>query len=846
MRAALPRLRRGLVGLGALLLLVLLGLAGALWWTLPPRSGTLALPALSAPVEIAFDARGIPTIRARSERDAFVAMGWLHARDRLFQMEMMRRGASGRLAEIAGEAGLRNDRFVRLLGLARRAEADLAALPQDTRNALEAYAAGVNAYVAARGRFAAPEFLLLGAPGPWRPADSLLWGKVMGLWLSGNWRTDLARGRLAGLLPPERLAELWPSDDSPGRPDLAAAADPAQLARVAAAIPRFPGEAPLPDAASNAWAVAARRSATGAPLLANDPHLGFGAPILWYLARIELPGGRTRAGATAPGVPFIVIGRNERLAWGFTTTHSDTQDVFVERLAGGPDAYETPDGPRPFAVREEVIRVGSPLSLRAPREVRLRVRETRHGPVISDLDAPPAGNAGDGTVLAVAMANLAPGDTAATGLLALNRARNVAEARAAAALVTSPPQNLMLADAEGSIALVLTGRVPVRRGGDGSLPARGWDGSADWTGWVPFGSLPHLADPPSGLLANANNRVAPPDSPVFLGRDWFGDWRDRRIRELLAARERHAPADFAAMQRDVVSLFARDLLPALRAAPRPAGAAGTAFDLVAAWDGAAAADRPEPLIFNAWVRELGRAALAAGGVPEGAWDASPEFLRFVLRPDGRGAHWCGPRGCPALAAAALEAATARLQARFGPDPAAWRWGAAHVARFEHPMLRFVPLLGALTRLEAETPGDGETINRGGLRADFANVHGPGLRAVFDLSSPTAALAVIATGQSGNPLSEHWGDMLQPWRDGGVVSLGERPSRPHAVVVLSPRRRNPAQSGARTDFRLPSRPDRPRPLRGDPVAPGGRLRARWPADRAGPARRRPRSRRARPA
>ncbi len=430
----------------------------------------------------------------------------------------------------------------------------------------------------------------------------------------------------------------------------------------------------------------------------------------------------------------------------------------------------------------------------------LRVRETRHGPVISDLDpafdpthpARPAregGRRGEGTVLAVAMANLAPGDTAAAGLLALNRAQGVEAARAAAALITAPPQNLVVADADGRIALFLTGRTPIRRGGagDGSLPRPGWDGAADWQGWIPFEAMPHVVDPPGGVLANANNRVAPPQGGAFLGRDWFGDWRFRRIGALLGARPRHDAAAFAAMQADTASLFARELLPALlRLTPRPAGAAGAAHDLLAAWDGGVGADRPEPLIFHAWLRGFGGAALAAGGVPEGGWAPTPEFLRFLLLgPAGRTAAWCGGDpgrgGCAGLAAAALEAAVAALQRRHGEDPAAWRWGAVHVARFEHPLLRFVPGLRGLTRLAAATPGDGETVRRGTLRGGagpdpFANVHGAGLRAVFDLGAPGGggrggAFAVIATGQSGHPLSRHWGDQLAPWRDGRLLPLG---------------------------------------------------------------------------
>ncbi|WP_338150960.1 penicillin acylase family protein [Neoroseomonas soli] len=781
-------------GLILLLALVVAGVAATVWWTLPARDGHFDIPGLSAPVEVAFDEYGIPRISARAEHDAWAALGWLHARDRMFQMEMMRRGASGRLAEVTGSGGLRVDRFMRLLGLVPRAEADLAALPADVRAALEAYARGVNAWIARRGRFAGPEFVLLGAPEPWRPVDSLLWGKVMGLWLSGNWRTELDRARLAAILPPERLEDLWPRDFSAGRPDapeMQAALAPAEapppavpplagLERLEAALPRFPEDAPLPSMASNAWTVDGARSATGAPLLASDPHLGFGAPILWYLARIELPGGRILAGASAPGVPGIVIGRSDRLAWGFTTTHSDTQDVFVERLAG-PDAYETPEGPRTFTVREEVIQVrwGAPVTL--------RVRETRHGPVVSDLDAP-AGRA-DGTVLAVAMANLQPGDTAAAGLIALNGARSIAEAREAARLITSPSQNLMVADADGGIAMFLTGRAPVRRSGDGSRPVPGWDGSADWTGFAPFEALPHVERPASGLIANANNRIVPAGHGVFLGRDWPGDWRFRRIGALLDGPSRPDAAGFAAMQADRYSLFAAEVLPALRAAPRPPGAAGAAHDILSAWQGGMEAARAEPLLFHAALARFGRGLLTRAGLPEDAWRASPEFLRRVLTDAATGAAWCGEAGCGPLLSAALARAVADLAPVHGPDPAAWRWGPAHEARFEHSLLRFLPGLGALTRITTPTGGDGETVARAGLGPEvggrFGNIHGAGFRGVFDLADPTATFVVIATGQSGHPMSQHWADQVPAWRDGVLLRLGPVEGEPSGRIRLTP-------------------------------------------------------------
>ncbi|MCU0945251.1 MAG: penicillin acylase family protein [Rubritepida sp.] len=756
--------RRALLALLLFVLALPVAAIGLVWWTLPPRDARAALPGLSAPVEVTFDAAGIPTITAATERDAAMALGYLHARDRMFQMEAMRRGAEGRLAEIGGSAALRLDRFSRLLGLRQRAEADLAALDTETRALLEAYAAGVNAWIAARGRFAAPEFLVLGAPEPWQPHQSLLWAKVMGLWLSGNWRTELERARLAARLPAERLWELWPEDRSAGRPDVAALDG---LERVLAAIPRFGEDAPLPASASNAWAVAGARSASGAPLLAADPHLGYGAPVLWYLARVALGDGRVLAGATSPGVPLVVIGRSRDLAWGFTTTHSDTQDVFVE-----PEAAAR-------VVRTEVIRV------RGGDPVTMTVRETANGPVISDLDEAPRA---DGRVLSVRMANLAPGDTAAAGLVALNRARSLAEARAAAALITSPPQNLMVASREGGIAMFLTGRTPRRAAGDGSLPTEGpAEGAAEgagWEGFLDFDELPHVEAPEAGVLVNANNRVSPEGHPAFLGRDWYGDWRFRRIHALLAARPRHDAAGFAAMQMDAVSLLARESLPVLHALPPAPGAVGAAQALLLGWEGEMRADAPQPLIWAAFTERMRALALAGRGVPDAP--ASAEFLRFLLS-DPRAAWWCGG-DCTALAARALAEAVEALAARHGPDPSAWRWGEVHVARFEHPLLRFVPGVAALIRLAAPVSGDGETVQRqsyrGGGPQPFAAQHGAGLRLVADLADPDATLAIIGTGQSGHPMSRHWGDLLEAWRSGGMRGLAA-PGTPTGRLSLTP-------------------------------------------------------------
>ncbi len=765
-------LLRVLLGFVLLLAVLAAGVAGAIWNTLPGSADHASIPALSAPVHIAFDADGVPRIRAANALDAAAALGFVHARDRLFQMELMRRAASGQLSEIAGSATLGIDRLMRTLGLARRAEADFAALPAPAKAMLEAYARGVNAWIAAHGRFSAPEFLVLGTPAPWIGTDSLLWAKTMGLWLSGNWRTELQRLALAGKLPQAEIDQLWPPDHDPGDPQAMARPDRGfadAARRVLAVLPRFPAPFTLPATASNEWAVDGAHSATGAPLLAGDPHLAFGFPGLWYLARIDTPQG-VLAGATAPGVPFMVLGRNSHIAWTFTTTGADVQDVFIETPVDA-GHYQTPEGPRAYATREERIKV------RGGPDVVMTVRSTRHGPVISDLDPRPGG-----PVLAVSMGNLQPGDTAAAGLLALNDASRVAEAGQAAAMITAPVQNLLVADRNG-IGLFVTGRVPVRRAGDGSAPVPGASGAYDWEAMVGGDALPHYRDPPSGRLVNANERIAPPGFPVFLGRDWFGDWRARRIRELLDRHPKATVADFARMQVDTVSLFARQVLPRLRAVTPPPGAAGQALALLSDWDGTMARDQPQPLIFNAWIDRFRDAVLQRAAVPPEDAGPSEEFIAFVLSPAG--AAWCGG-DCDAMLAASLTAATADLSSRFGADPAAWRWGAAHRAVFAHPLLGRLPLIGGLATFGIAIPGDGGTLDRGGMPWDgFDAVHGPSYRAVYDLSDLDRSRFIMAPGQSGNPFSPHSHDFLMRWRDGDTILLGPAAAMVAATVTLSP-------------------------------------------------------------
>ncbi len=825
-----------LSGLVGLLLLAAACVAGVVWLTLPPRRLALRVAGLSAPAHVTFDADGIPRVQAATEADAAATLGVLHARDRLEQMTLLRAIGSGRLAEVAGPGAVPLDRMMRILDLRRLADADADAAGPELRAILEAYARGVNAWTAARGRLASLEAPLLGPPAPWTPADTMLWGRVLALWLSTNERAELARVAVSAHMDLAHAFQLWPVQRDalpadapvpadgptpapdpavsqplvpfgpPTRPgttvpppgtDTAPPAPPpdpgkrhaAAAERLLAALPSFPARFTQPAEESDEWAVDGGRSATGAPLLAGDPHLALGFPDLWYLARIDTPAG-TLAGATAPGTPFLVIGRNSRIAWSFTTAGIDTQDLFRETVL--PDGrYATPDGPAEFIRRDEIIHV------RGGADIVLHVRETRHGPVVSDLDADAASPAATpmhgmhAAVLAAAMENLrAP--AAAAGLLALNRARDVDEAGRAAPLLATPVQNLLVADA-ARIALFTTGRVPLRRAGGanafgaGALPADGADGAHDWVGEASGPDLPHFVAPAGGVLLNGNEPTVARGFPVDLGRDTDGDWRARRIRDRLAAQPRPDAAAFAAMQADAGSAFARALLPELRAAAVPDGPARQAQDLLRDWDATMAADSPQPLVFNAWVQRFVADILARHGVQEGQRGGWEDFAAGLLvPPHADAAFWCAGPCAPALAAALAEA-TAALAARFGPDPAAWRWGAVHQAVFADPVLGALPGLGWLTTHRVAVPGDDTTLFRGGdgVLGRFEARHGAGYRGVYDLADLDRSRFMIAPGESGHPWSRYAWNMLRRWAEGATIPLGPTPDRVTATVELTP-------------------------------------------------------------
>tara|TARA_B100001964_G_scaffold232591_1_gene288579 strand:+ start:929 stop:3385 length:2457 start_codon:yes stop_codon:yes gene_type:complete len=797
----MKKLQRSSVQILVLILAVflLLGGAGLLWLrtSLPQTEGEITLPGLTAPVTVTRDTHGIPWIEANTQNDAYFALGFVHAQDRLWQMDIMRRTGAGRLSEILGSDMLPRDRLARALGLARLAKAGLEHLSLPMRDSLESYSNGVNAYLATRTGTLPPEFIILSyEPEPWKPVDSLIWGKLMALWLSSNRREELLRSRLATKLNTPLLEDLWMSSQQSGvtkadtgNPGANAATQTAPSNRTSLSFSKlghlFDGlwtnglwhASSKPKeflSASNNWVLSGRHTKSGIPLLANDPHLWMSMPGVWYLARLTTPE-RDLAGATAPGVPFTVLGHNSHIAWGFTTTHSDTQDFFIERLdPEKPGLYLTPEGPRSFLTRYETI------SVRGDQDEVLELRETRHGPVISDIleDA----DIDPGHVLALADPAQRSDDLTAQAIYHLNMARNWREFTAAIKDFHSPQQNIVYADVAGNIGFYAPGRLPLRKDGDGTAPVPGWNGDFDWTGFIPFDQLPHALNPPSGRAVTANQKIVEDGYPHLLSAKWRAPYRARRIHERLSAEEKHDLESMTTIQHDSVSLMARDILPLMLSIKGNDPDSSKALALLQDWDAVMDRNRPEPLIFSSWLEHLQKriAADELGDLYDDIHRIRPGFLTAVLA--GRtfsGHDWCDDgrtvemETCAYQLILALGDATTALRKAYGNWIETWRWGDAHRLSFSSPLLSRLPLLGTLAATIVETDGGNETVNRGAYKSNesgtiFTHFHGPGMRAVYDLSKLEDSLFMIAPGQSGNVYSHYFNDLVIPWRDGHYV------------------------------------------------------------------------------
>jgi len=817
-----------------LMLALLLSSSGtrAVTQTTAPAQQQVAVAGLRANARIVRDERGIPHIEAASDEDLYFAQGYATAADRLWQMDLLRRTARGELAEIFGRVALEEDKRRRTYGFGRLSDTLEANAPAETRRVLEAHARGVNAYIESRdgseGRKLPQEFQLLGyRPRPWRPADSIIIGKIFAETLSTTWPSDLMRASLTDL-PAERRTQLLPETsphDVPAVGTDAPAKSPAKSQRSEADSPNdLRASAPLRDlssakkgsrkgaearrrmegglasgadektvapdagvleearrffeaarrslervglyteeaAVSNNWVVSGRRTASGKPLLANDPHLPASAPSIWHMAHLKAPGVNV-AGVTAPGAPGIIIGHNEHVAWGMTNLGPDVQDLYLEKFSGPQSrTYQTPAGAREAEVRTEEIKVRkSPLGT-VTETVAHEITVTRHGPVIIERA---------GARYSLRWTALDPNANEFTAFYKLNRARNWDEFRAALSEYRGPTQNFVYADTRGHIAYYGAGLIPVRKSGNGSVPYDGSTDAGEWVGFIPFTELPHVFDPPSGLIVTANSRVTGRSYRHHLTNMWASAYRTRRIYDLLKDKRNLTAEDFRAVQGDTYSIgghtFARQ---AARLGGKVAPLANAdeerqfraALSLLEGWDGRVTEDsRAAPLVAEMRANFRARVLNAALGEErarqynwpdDDTWidrfvtESPPEWLPKEFKDYGE------------LVRASFAYARATLANRLGADESQWTWGRYAQARFNHP-LASVPLIGQPFQI-APVPLNGS----GGVIGPTVNVGaGVSMRLIADTSDWDKTQQGIALGVSGVPSSPHWADQLADWR-----------------------------------------------------------------------------------
>lgn len=724
----------------------------------PQTSGRIVLDGLRGTVEVMRDRWGIPHIYAQDDLDLFFAQGFVHAQDRLWQMEFNRRAASGRLSEIFGPVTLDTDRFLRTVGLRRAAEAEAAQLGDEMTRVLQAYADGVNAYIASRrGRLPLEFALLRYAPEPWSPVDSVAFGKLMAWTLSGNWDSEILRAHLVsrfGEAGMERLMPAYPA----GMPVIVPAGADYRPFRSAAAL-RLAAHAPARNGTgSNNWVIAGSRTTTGTPILANDPHLEAAMPSIWY--EMDLSSERFHvAGATFAGAPGVIIGHNARIAWGVTNAGPDVQDLYLERF--------DPDDPTRYEFKgqwEQATVVEESIVVKGRRDpLILPVRITRHGPilngVVDGLDA----------FVALRWTALDPG-TILGSVLRLNQARNWGEFREALKLWTVPAQNFVYADVDGNIGYQLPGRIPVRAKGDGLLPVPGWMGEYEWVGEIPFEELPSSFNPERGYVITANNRIIPDGYKHFIAAEWDPGFRAQRIETMLTAQPKVSPEVVADMQLDTTSLPAQAILRSLRGVQVTEEPEASLLAELRAWDGVLAPESSAAAIYEAFRVALSRLLFEDALGPEmfkRYLDRSDAWTLTILRLfDEPSSPWWGPAGRDALVGKALAEARETLTQRLGSNQSNWTWGRLHLMRFEHPMGR-VPALGRIFNATAPpTGGDAFTVNNGGFSVKtFRQVIVASYRQILDVGNWDRSMAIHTTGQSGLPFHRHYKDFITAWATG---------------------------------------------------------------------------------
>ena len=814
----MARIFRWLMRIAMLLIaLVILALGGGYWLasrSLPDYNDTVQVSNLAGEVEIVRDNANVPHIFAADDLDVFYGLGFAHAQDRLWQMITMRRTVQGRLSEVFGTSTIGIDRLLRRFDLYTLAVRSVDVLDPKTRAVLDAYAAGVNARLdqinsEALGR-GAPEMLLFDAPvAPWRAADSVALVKLLALQLSGHLDAEVKRARTSlALTDQKRLLDILP--DAPGD---GIAALP-EYASLMPGVKQFSENIPLDPSplspfksfdlagASNAWAAARDRSAAGGTLIANDPHLGFTAPTVWYLARLGLQSGGV-IGGTIPGIPAILTGRSAALGWGITSSYADDQDVYIEELnPDNTEEYRTPDGFKKFTKRASIITV------KDADPITLTLRWTDNGPVLPGSHYNLAAITPAGHVAALNWTALSPADTSISAALKLMEAKTVNEAIAAGEAYIAPSQNLTLVDVD-TIALKTIGALPARDPGhqsQGRMPTPGWMPQNRWKGILPYADNPEFVAPRGGIIGNTNNKTVDRPFPEHVSFLWGDTQRIQRWRNLMQRRQVHTRDSFIEAQLDTVSFTARTLLPLIgselwftgKAAPdgTPERQRQRALTLLAGWSGEMNEHMPEPLIYAAWVRALQARLIQdeLGPLAEQFDHVEPLFIERVFRNvDGAGA-WCDVlysapvETCPEMARLALDDALIWIDENWGSQLESLRWGDAHQATHDHPTLGDVPVLRYFVNIRQSTSGGDNTLLRGRTQGTgpnpFLNVHGAGYRGVYDFADPDSSVFITSTGQSGHFLSRYYDDLAQLWRRGEYIpmSLDEELARAAAVGV----------------------------------------------------------------
>ncbi|MER6949721.1 penicillin acylase family protein [Nonomuraea sp. NPDC000554] len=800
------------------LLVLALVLAGVLVYTVrrsfPQVDGTVRLPGLAGNVEIYRDKSGIPQIYADSAEDLFMAQGFVHAQDRFWEMDLRRHITSGRLSELFGKATLDNDKAIRTMGWRRVAEQELPELSARTRRYLDAYAKGVNAWLAANPNASdrSLEYSILKLqnggykPEPWTALDSISWLKAMAWDLRSNMEDEIDRALALTTLPRERVEQLYPrypyDKHQPivtqgavehGRFDQQAAPRfrrngsraLTQAAKTLDAVPSTMSTADREGIGSNSWVVSGEHTVSGKPLLANDPHLSASMPSVWYqiglhCRKISIDCSYDVTGFSFSGVPGVIIGHTDKIAWGFTNLGPDVADLFMEQVKD--DTYLYRGQWAKLETRQEQIKVAGGAT------VTLNVRSTRHGPLINEVmgDVKPGEGA---NAVALQWTALMPGRTA-DAVFALNEATDWQEFRAAAALFEVPAQNLVYADTNGKIGYQAPGRIPVRQKGDGTWPVPGWTGEYDWkTAPIPYDQLPSVEDPASGYIVTANNAVADPRRyKPLLTRDWAYGYRSQRIVDRLKQEIDKGKIDTAAMsriQQDSRNGFAETLVPALQKVSL-AGPSVQARDLLKGWDGSQGLDSAPAAYFNAVWRHLLKLTFD-DDLPEGArpggGDRWYEVVgRLLTLPDDP--FWDDTRTKDQtetrddILRQAMASAYQELSDRLGDDVRNWRWGDLHQLTLTNGSLGtsgIAPVEALLNRGPFAVPGSKDAVAATGwnVQKGYEVTSVPSMRMVVDLSDLDKSRWINLTGASGHAFHDNYWDQSPLWAKGELLPMYSR-------------------------------------------------------------------------